>query len=82
MKRLALAAMLGLMALAPAQAQTTVTYLNIASIPAEVELMKQAADEYMAANPDARHRVPTQSRQKQEPANGTGDRPPAGRRSA
>ena len=31
MKRVALAAMLGLMAFAPAQAATTVTYLNIAT---------------------------------------------------
>ena len=31
MKRIALAVMLGLMAFAPAQAQTTVTYLNIAT---------------------------------------------------
>jgi raffinose/stachyose/melibiose transport system substrate-binding protein len=51
MKRLALAAMLGLMALAPAQAQTVVKYLNIASNPTEVEIMKKAAEEYMAANP-------------------------------
>ncbi|HZY67976.1 MAG TPA: extracellular solute-binding protein, partial [Devosia sp.] len=54
MKRLALAAMLGLMALAPAQAQTVVKYLHLASIPGEVELMQQAADEYMAANPDVK----------------------------
>ena len=58
MKPLALAAMLGLMALAPAQAQTTVTYLNIASIPGEVALMKEAADEYMAANPNVKIELP------------------------
>jgi raffinose/stachyose/melibiose transport system substrate-binding protein len=58
MKRIALAAMLGLMALAPAQAQTVVKYLNLASIPAEVELMKQAADEYMAANPNVKIELP------------------------
>ena len=51
MKRIALAAMLGLMALAPAQAQTVVKYLNIATIPGEVEIMKQAVAEYEAANP-------------------------------
>ena len=41
MKRIALAAMLGLMALAPAQAQTVVKYLNLASIPEEVALMNE-----------------------------------------
>ena len=48
MKRLALAAMLGLMALAPAQAQTVVKYLNPASIPEEVALMNEAVKEYEA----------------------------------
>lgn len=58
MKRLALGAMLGLMAFAPAQAQTVVKYLNIASIPAEVELMKQAVAEFEAANPDIKVELP------------------------
>ena len=51
MKRIALAAMLGLMVLAPAaQAQTTVTYLNIAT-GKDKALLEQAAQEFMAANP-------------------------------
>ena len=58
MKRLALAAMLGLMAIAPTQAQTVVKYLNIASIPAEVELMKQVVAEFEAANPDIKVELP------------------------
>jgi raffinose/stachyose/melibiose transport system substrate-binding protein len=58
MKRLALAAMLGLMALAPAQAQTTVTYLNIAT-GTDKELMEQLAAEYEAANPGINIELPT-----------------------
>lgn len=58
MKRIALAAMLGLMAATPAAAQTTVSYLNIASIPAEVELMNQAVAEYEAANPGVKIELP------------------------
>lgn len=58
MKRIALAAMLGLMAAMPAAAQTTVSYLNIASIPAEVELMNQAVAEYEAANPGVKIELP------------------------
>jgi len=58
MKRLALAAMLGLMAFAPAQAETVVKYLNLASIPAEVALMEQAAREYEAANPGVKIELP------------------------
>lgn len=58
MKRIALAALLGLMAAAPAAAQTTVSYLNIASIPAEVELMNQAVAEYEAANPGVKIELP------------------------
>lgn len=58
MKRLALAAMLGLMALAPVQAQTVVKYLNIASIPEEVALMNAAVKEYEAANPGVKIELP------------------------
>ena len=58
MKQIALAAMLGLMAFAPAQAQTVVKYLNLASIPAEVQLMKDAAAEYMALHPDVKIELP------------------------
>ena len=58
MKRLALAAMLGLMALAPAQAQTVVKYLNLASIPEEVALMNEAAREYEALNPGVKIELP------------------------
>ncbi len=58
MKRIALAAMLGLMAFAPAQAQTTVTYLNIATGP-DKALLEQAAQEYMAANPGVTVELPT-----------------------
>jgi raffinose/stachyose/melibiose transport system substrate-binding protein len=50
--------MLGLMAFAPAQAQTVVTYLNIASIPGEVQLMKDAVAEYEAANPGVKIELP------------------------
>lgn len=58
MKRIALAAMLSLMAFVPAQAQTVVKYLNIASIPAEVELMNEAVKEYEAANPGVKIELP------------------------
>ena len=58
MKRIALAAMLGLMAFAPAQAQTVVKYLNIASIPDEVKLMNEAVAEYEAANPGVKIELP------------------------
>jgi raffinose/stachyose/melibiose transport system substrate-binding protein len=58
MKRLALAAMLGLMALAPAQAQVTVTYLNIATGNDKV-LMEELAAEYEAANPGVNIELPT-----------------------
>lgn len=60
MKRLALAAMLGLMALAPAQAQaqTVVKYLNLASIPEEVALMNEAVKEYEALNPGVKVELP------------------------
>ena len=52
MKRLALAAMLGALAFAlPAQADTTVKWLHIASNPAEAAMMQSAADEYMSGNP-------------------------------
>src|SRR5215217_1807301 len=58
MKRIALAAMLGLMALAPAHADTVVKYLNIASIPAEVQLMNDAVKEYEAAHPGVKIELP------------------------
>jgi len=58
MKRLALAAILGLMALAPVQAQTVVRYLNLASIPEEVALMNAAVKEYEAANPGVKIELP------------------------
>lgn len=58
MKRIVLAAMLGLMALAPVKADTVVKYLNIASIPAEVEIMKQAVAEYEAAHPGVKIELP------------------------
>ena len=59
MKRIALAAMLGLMAFAPAvQADTTVKYLNIASIPGEVALMQDAVKEYEAAHPGVKIELP------------------------
>lgn len=58
MKRLALAAMFGVMALAPAHADTVVKYLNIASIPGEVELMNEAVKEYEAANPGVKIELP------------------------
>ncbi|HWV20553.1 MAG TPA: extracellular solute-binding protein [Devosia sp.] len=58
MKHLALAAVLGLAAILPAQAQTVVRHLHITSIPAEVELMQSIADEFMAANPDIKVELP------------------------
>jgi raffinose/stachyose/melibiose transport system substrate-binding protein len=58
MKRLALAAMFGVMALAPAHADTVVKYLNIASIPGEVELMNEAVKEYEAAHPGVKIELP------------------------
>ena len=58
MKQIALAAMLGLAALAPAQAQTTVTFLNIAT-GSDKAVMEQAAKEYMEANPGVTIELPT-----------------------
>jgi raffinose/stachyose/melibiose transport system substrate-binding protein len=58
MKRIALAAMLGLMAFAPAQAQVTVQYLNIAT-GNDKALLEQAAQEFMAANPGITVELPT-----------------------
>ena len=58
MKRLALAAMLGLMAFAPAQAATTVTYLNIATGNDKL-VMEELAKEYMAMHPDVTIELPT-----------------------
>ena len=52
MKRIALAAMLGALAFAPAAyADTTINWLHIASNPPEVKLMTDAAKEYEAAHP-------------------------------
>ncbi len=58
MKHIALAAMLGLAAVLPVQAQTVVKHLHITTIPAEVELMNQIAAEFMAANPDIKVELP------------------------
>ena len=58
MKRLALAAMLGLALAMPVQAQTVVKHLHITSIPAEVELMNSIAADFMAANPDIKVELP------------------------
>ncbi|MEO6014383.1 MAG: extracellular solute-binding protein [Devosia sp.] len=58
MRKLALAAMFGLLAFAPAQAQTTVTYLNIAT-GNDKPLLEQAAKEFMAANPGITVELPT-----------------------
>jgi raffinose/stachyose/melibiose transport system substrate-binding protein len=58
MKHFALAAMAGLLLVAPVQAQTVVKYLNIASIPGEVELMQQAVKDYEAANPGVKIELP------------------------
>jgi len=58
MKRLALAAMLGMLALAPAHADTTIKYLNIASIPGEVALMQEAVKEYEASHPGIHIELP------------------------
>jgi raffinose/stachyose/melibiose transport system substrate-binding protein len=58
MKHFALAAMAGLLLVAPVQAQTVVKYLNIASIPGEVELMNEAVKEYEAANPGVKIELP------------------------
>jgi raffinose/stachyose/melibiose transport system substrate-binding protein len=54
MKRLALAAMLGLMALAPAQAQdkTVVRFMHIDSNPASLAILDKTVAEYEAANPN------------------------------
>ncbi len=58
MKHIALAAMLGLAAIMPVQAQTVVKHLHITSIPAEVELMNSIAEEFMAQNPDIKVELP------------------------
>ena len=58
MKHIALAAILGLAAIAPAQAQTVVRHLHITSIPAEVELMNSIAADFMAQNPDIKVELP------------------------
>ena len=58
MKRLALAAMLGLALAMPVHAQTVVKHLHITSIPAEVELMNSIAADFMAANPDIKVELP------------------------
>jgi raffinose/stachyose/melibiose transport system substrate-binding protein len=59
MKRLAFATLLGLAAFAgSANAQTTVTYLNI-STGSDKDLMLELADEYMAMHPDVAVDLPT-----------------------
>ena len=58
MKHIALAAMLGLAVIMPAQAQTVVKHLHITSIPAEVELMNSIAADFMAQNPDIKIELP------------------------
>jgi len=54
MKRLALAAMLGLMALAPVQAQdkTVVRFMHIDSNPISLEILDKTVAAYEAANPN------------------------------
>lgn len=58
MKRIALAAMLGLALVMPVQAQTVVKHLHITSIPQELELMNQAVAEFEAANPGIKVELP------------------------
>jgi raffinose/stachyose/melibiose transport system substrate-binding protein len=58
MKRIALAAMFGLLALAPAQAQTKITYLNIAT-GNDKAVMEEIAAEYMAMHPEVVIELPT-----------------------
>ena len=59
MRKAALAAIVCMMAFAPAaNAQTTVTWLNI-STGSDKDLMIEAADEYMALNPDVVIDLPT-----------------------
>ncbi len=58
MKRIALAAMLGLAVAMPVQAQTVVKFLHIASIPEEVALMNEIVAEFEAANPDIKVELP------------------------
>lgn len=58
MKRLALAALVGLLAAAPVQAQTTIQYLHITNIPEQVELLTALAEEYEAANPGINIELP------------------------
>lgn len=60
MKRVALAALLGLMALAPMQANAqTVTYLNINTGANDQALMAEAGKEYEAAHPGVKLEFPT-----------------------
>ncbi len=58
MKRLALAAMLGMLTMAPATAQTTVSYLHITTNPEQVAILEAAAAEYEAANPGVNIEIP------------------------
>ena len=51
MKRIALAAMLGVLAFGPAYADTTVNYLHIESIPDEVKIMTDAVAQYEKDHP-------------------------------
>lgn len=58
MKRIAIAAILALMAFAPAHADTTVKYLNI-STGTDKDLMVEVAKEYEAAHPGVHIELPT-----------------------
>lgn len=51
MKRLAIAALAGMLAFSPAHAQTTVEYLHIHTNPEHVAIIDEAVAEYEAANP-------------------------------
>jgi raffinose/stachyose/melibiose transport system substrate-binding protein len=59
MKRIALAAMLGLAMFAPAQAQTVIQYLNLNTGETDQALMAAAGAEYEAANPGVKVEFPT-----------------------
>ena len=51
MKRIALAAIVGMLAFGPAYADTTINYLHIESIPDEVKIMTDAVAQYEKENP-------------------------------
>ena len=52
MKRIALAALAGMLTLAPAYAQTTVKWLHLETNPGMIDLMNQAIAEYKQTNPN------------------------------